>query len=201
MKKVFILALLGILSLSLLAGVMAETAAPVAETTAPAVETAVTAPTLDAAELDALLALNLESGKTFSQALDELGILDAFKAAQPREQIQMIHAQLLLGKLTRADVLLLQETLVKAVYGDANGAGFMNGRNFNDGAPFGNRGGRNGRQGNRQGGMMGNRGGMMGGRNGMMGGWGQGQAQDGTLCPNCQNCPYAETTPEATVTP
>ena len=202
MKKVFTLALLGILSLSLLTGVMAETAAPVEETAAPVVEAAETAPALDAAELDALLALQLESGKTFSAALEELGILDTFKAALPREQLRMIQAQLLLGKLTRADVLLLRDTLTTALLGDVNGANPMFGRNFKDGMNRWNRGDRDNRQFGRQGGMMRNRGGMMDGRNGMMQpGQGRGPMQGGTLCPNCPNCPYTETTPEATVTP
>jgi hypothetical protein len=187
MKKVFILALLGILSLSLLTGAMAETAAPVAETAVTA-----KAPALDATELDALLALNLENGKTFSAALEELGILDTFKTALPRVQLQMIHAQLLLGKLTQADVTLLRDTLVKAVFGDVTAAGFMNGRNFSNGMGRFNRGGRNNRQSGKQGGMMRGKFGMM------QPGQGRGPIQGGALCPNCPNCPNAEVTPETT---
>ena len=189
MKKVLLLVLAGLLALTLMYGAIAETSAaqtaPVAQSTVPA---------LTAEELDALLATKLEGGSTLGDVLTQTGVLDTFKSAQPFQQVQILRAQLMLGKITQADAQALLTALRTALVGEnAGNAGF---------GPwaYGDNNNKNWRRGGRMDGMMrGGRarmGGMMQGGRGMMGGMrGNWQGWENCPCPNCQQQTTPDTTP------
>ncbi|MDD4081543.1 MAG: hypothetical protein PHP02_09085 [Eubacteriales bacterium] len=205
MKKVFTLVLTGLLALTLIYGAVAETPAA---GTAPEAQASV--PTLTAEELDALLATKLEGGSTLGDVLTQTGVLDTFKSAQPFQQVQILRAQLTLGKISLADAQALLTALHTGLVGEnAGNAGFgpwassdEKGGNWNRGGMMGGRRGMGGRRnanpnvspnGFRGGRMHGGRG-MMGG---MMGGWqGAGQGWQNHPCPYFQQQTTPDTTPE-----
>ena len=125
MKKLSIMLLLGVLTLSLLTGAYAQEA-----TQAP--EAAVTQEPAAQSVLD----MTLSGGKTFGELADELGVLDAFQAADARAQIQMIRAMFLLGKLTREDV---QQVLSAVISAAGASAGLGKGPLYGKDAPENNR--------------------------------------------------------------
>lgn len=184
MKKVFILVLAGLLALTLIYGAIAETSAA---QTAPAVQSTVTA--LTAEELDALLAIKLEGGSTLDDVLTQTGVLDTFKSAQPFQQVQILRAQLMLGKITQADAQALLTALRTALVGEnAGNAGFGPWAFGDDNNSYWDRGSRMGGRG-RMGGMMQGGHGMMGGMRGNWQGW------ENCPCPNCQQQTTPDTTP------
>ena len=184
MKKVLILVLAGLLALTLIYGAIAETSAA---QTALAVQS--TVPTLTAEELDALLATKLEGGSALGDVLTQTGVLDTFKSAQPFQQVQILRAQLMLGKITQADAQALLTALRTALVGEnAGNAGFGPWAFGDDNNSNWNRGGRMGGRG-RMGGMMQGDRGRMGGMRGNWQGW------ENCPCPNCQQQTTPDTTP------
>lgn len=124
MKKLSIMLLLGVLTLSLLTGAYAQEA-----TQAP--EAAITQEPAAQSVLD----ITLSGGKTFGELTDELGVLDAFQAADARAQVQMIRAMFLLGKLTREDV---QEVLSAVITAAGASAGVGKGPLYGNDVPENN---------------------------------------------------------------
>lgn len=128
MKKLSIMLLLGVLTLSLLTGAYAQEATQAPEAAATQEPAA-----------QSVLDMTLSGGKTFGELANELGVLDAFEAADARAQVQMIRAMFLLGKLTREDV---QEVLSAVISAAGASAGFGKGPLYGKDDPENNRRGK-----------------------------------------------------------